>query len=269
MSSTGVGSMSPPRAAIQRSAEKEPRPAAFIGGAKPAAILTHNLMSGSGFQVDEKKPAMPSHNAAMPHRLSWKSIRDLTAAYCDGTALKAEFIHWTDVFIEAGEDHISEVQRIVKREEFDGEDLDAPTLKGFVRLLDYRQKNQTAFVAARDALLKSKATKATFLKIANSFHANVPDLGPHRGVNNNVQALLHLHFLDTEKGASLSPMSRGLATEIPDLLPPLAVNSGGAVISTTGDAYTGGEMSPRSRSAVAALPTKVVSSFDPDAQFGK
>lgn len=258
----GSGSLMARRSGVLQPMYKRP---GFPTDAKKSAILWHNTRPDRPFDVDEKTPDLPSHNAAMPHRFSWKDIRESTKRFHNGKEDAADFKRWTDRFIAAGEERIAAIRDRMSRSD-DTEELE--------ELLRRARDSQAAFVSARDAyLLTEHADEGKeFLRQANGFHANVPDLGPHRGVNNPVREAGHLNFPPSRgrsRRRSPSPMSRRVLDMSPERLSVgLAYQDDESLITTSGETVTLGEMSPSVRKRMKRFPQKIVRSFDPDAHFG-
>jgi hypothetical protein len=246
--------------------EKDDRPG-FTTDAKRGAVLWHNTRPNPSFVVNTAKPNLPWHNAAMPHRMSWKDIRDSTSRFHDRSENSADFRRWTGRFVEAGEERIAGLEVEIAAA---GKSDSAAQLR---ELLKRVKASQAAFVEARDtyAVSGGLADKLQFLKQANSFHANVPDLGPHNGVNNPVREAGHLRFVERPggHGRTPSPMSRRVLALSPERLSTgLAFADNERLITTTGETISRGEMSEATRKAVDRFPRKVISSFDPNAPFG-
>ena len=153
-------------------------------------------------------------NMAIPHRMSWKDIRDNT----DADIKKGDsvgFTRWTDRFIDAGEE-------VMKAN---------PSAD--------REKNHKRFVVARDALVNGgDADELTeFLDAANNFHANIPDIGPHKGVNNVVGERAHFNVRQTDRGRSLSPMSKRVAAMSPGRLSGIPITRDGELIDVRGETH--------------------------------
>lgn len=250
-----------------------PRPG-FTANAQQHARLNHNLNGAHGFEVNTKKPDLPAYNAAMPHRMSWKDIRVNTNKFVHGPESAADFKRWTDRFIAAGDERIRMLQGRIHESKSDAH------LPDRQELLRRAEKSQREFTDARNALLDSRenSRRATFLNQANSFHANVPDLGPHQGVNNPVGERAHLNFLEESRGRSLtrgsgsarypSPMSRGVLDMSPGRLSGIAVAHHGDVITVKGETVPLSHLSEADSERVKKHGTQVIPSFDPDAPFG-
>lgn len=237
---------------------------------KRGAFRYHNLDEERKFEVDERKPNLPSYNAAMPHRMSWADIRDNTDLFHNGDDEEDDFIRWTDRFIQAGEERIAELERQHLSELLADKKTRARLVKS---LLKDRQTSQDAFSDARDAYAKSKtdAHKKEFLRQAHGFHANVPDLGPHMGVNNSVQEAVHLHFPERRgrKRRRPSIMSDHLLDSSPERhRKGVPVTKEGKVITTTGEAVDISELAPDVVKRLSKFPQTVIDSYDPNAAFG-
>jgi len=247
----------------------EKRPSGFISNSKQAAFLSHNLFSEAPFEVDLKRPKLPSHNAAMPHRMSWKAIRDSTELFMDGEEDADDFERWTNRFIKAGKEKIRQTERAIRRAERDGDDDRAGDLE---RLLAKQERSQEDFEEARDDLLRKQSTlrKREFLRQANSFHANVPDLGPHFGVNNPIGEHTHLHLVPSrhrKRRRSPSPMSRRVLDMSPERLPDIAVTGDKDIITVTGETFSPGKLRHKHRRRFEEHGTKVVKGYNEDFEF--
>ncbi|MBY6263630.1 DUF4157 domain-containing protein [Azospirillum sp. 412522] len=105
-------------------------------------------------------------------------------------------------------------------------------VKGLTELNAHIRQQKDDIVKSRDnlvALVGGKASKNStqdgakeLLKEMNNFHPNVPDLGPHKGVNIQVSKYLHLNV--TNSGQA-TPTSRAIAEIDVDHLNELAVSS--------------------------------------------
>lgn len=158
-------------------------------------------------------------NMAMPHRMSWKDIRDNANDDFKKNDVTG-FMRWTDRFIAAG----------LERIKAGGQNSDL-------------MENQARFVETRDAFAKTFGTKkqnvelSQFLTAANTFHANVPDIGPHKGVNNVVGERAHFNVLTVDNKRTLSPMSRRVAAMSPGRLSGIPVDVNNNLIDVRGDTH--------------------------------
>jgi len=218
-----------------------------------------------------KTPDLPSVNAAMPHRMSWKDIRDNTNKFWEGEEDEEDFERWTDRFLEAGREKIREYKDKHETAKSEGKKYRARNLK---KLLERKRASQKSFADARKAFLADptdEAKKTEFLRQANSFHANVPDLGPHRGVNNPVSEATHLHLRRSrgrKRRRSPSPMSRRVLDMSPERLSGIAMTTDDEIITTTGETFPPKKLTRQHRKRFKRHDTKAIKSFDPDASFG-
>lgn len=258
----------------------------FTADAKKSAIFWHNTQEDTPFTIDEDTPDLPGHNAAMPHRFSWKDIRDNTNKFHKGKEEKEDFERWTGRFDKAGKERIKQIKAKIKQSESiigddDASDSEKRTAKQKLKLqkklLQRAQSSQESFVESRDEYADSETAedKKEFLRQANSFHANVPDFGPHKGVNNPVREAGHLHFVEKKdkRGRSArrspSPMSRGLLDMSPERLSTgLAFDDDDNIITTTGSAYSLTDLPDDVQESIEKFPKKVIRSYDADAPFG-
>lgn len=174
---------------------------AFTASAERLAELTVNTSARYPFKFkpgDNKK----NMNLAMPHRVSWMDIRDLTrVAFDDKSGMYDDFfMAWTEAFIRAGDDYIIKSKAKADKHEFGmekpGRTRSSQGKADLRAKADLHILSQKEFVRARDNFIKNKTdlTRADFEIAANSFHANVPDYGPHAGVNASVQEHFHSNF---------------------------------------------------------------------------
>lgn len=111
-------------------------------------------------------------------------------------------------------------------------DLYKSRVKSLTELNAYIRKQKDDIAKARGilvALVVGKASKNStqdgakeLLKEMNNFHPNVPDLGPHKGVNIQVSKYLHLN---ATKSGQATPTSKAIAEIDVDHLNELAVSS--------------------------------------------
>ena len=224
----------------------------FTSAAKQSAYRFHNAFNATDSHpaVDPHKPQLPSLNAAMPHRMSFDSIRENAMALGNKDA-PADFERWTDRFLDAGDQRLD----TIKAHEGTGG-----------KLYQSAAASQDAFRETRDSFMTqpSQSTLKGFVRQANSFHANVPDIGPHLGVNNPVQHHPHLHVRDDN---TLSPMSAAVAAMSPQRLPSLPTTPGGSVITTTGRTIPPLQLPPPVEALRQKVGTKVVKAFDSDEEW--
>lgn len=230
---------------------------AFNANAKTFARLNHNEQPDA-IQVTGRTN-LTTINAAMPHRMSWKDIRDNTAKFVKREDSRSDFERWTDRFIEAGSEKLSQLD------------------KGSA-LRTAAKKSHVEFQATRDAFMrdpKDERKRARFEKSANQYFANVPDLGPHNGVNNVVGERAHLNVIERGRSRTrtadptrdLSPMSRRVVDMSPGRLSGVAVNSDGELIDVRGNTHklSKSVFSQTQLSKIEAHGRAKVASFDPDA----
>jgi hypothetical protein len=200
----------------------------FNANAKAFARLNHNEQPGA--EPVTRKTNLNNLNAAMPHRMSWKDIRDNTARFASRKESPTDFERWTDRFIEAGAEKISHLD------------------KGSA-LHKAAKTSHAEFQVRRDAFMRDRGNpkkRELFEKSANQYFANVPDLGPHFGVNNVVGELAHLNVVERGRGRirspsdhtrEFTPMSRRVLDMSPGRLSGVAVTSGGELIDVRGKTH--------------------------------
>jgi hypothetical protein len=275
--------------------------------------------------VDLKKPGLPSHNAAMPHRMSWKDIRDNTVKFYDSEEEEDDFRRWSRRFVFAGKEKIGETEEAIEEkegmivetktsyknlkedvEETEKDWKSAQKKKDKVRvqklekklknekkkrdkerrrlsrhreqkeglelLLEKQKQSQEDFLESRKTLIEDKDSTSLkgFLRQANSFHANVPDLGPHFGVNNPVSEHAHLNLRESrsrKRGRSPSPMSRRVLDMSPERISLIAVDDEDRIITTSGETVKKKYLPKKVRSRVKKHGTKEIKGYDPNFKF--
>jgi hypothetical protein len=279
-----------------RAVQRSKRPSGFISNSKKAAVLSHNLSSETDFMFDEKKPGISDANAAMPHRMSWSDINQSTDNFATGVEDDQDFERWTDRFLNAGEekmeavqDEIDEIEDDVKHKkkkkkltQADQDEIEEleDRQDDLERLKEMQEKSQEDFRAARDKYETSQnaTNRRTFEKQANSFHANVPDFGPHFGVNNPVSDHAHLHLpkkkkkKKSDRSRSPSPMSRHVLTMSPGRISTIAATQDKKkktqILTTTGETVAPSQLRKKYQDQIDEHGTHFIKSFDPNFQFG-
>ncbi|WP_046744336.1 hypothetical protein [Kordia zhangzhouensis] len=251
----------------------------FTADSKKSAILHHNTSRHQTFKINLKKPGLDKLNAAQPHRLSWKDIRENTMKYHNNISTSG-FDSFTAIFIKSGNSRIRRINRRLQRAIL--QKSSSTRIAALTELLKRAKGSQTNFEQALTDY-KSKKNDSTlkeFLRQANSFHANVPDYGPHMGVNNPVRAAIHLNLRKSRKtrhrdgskdrARSPSPMSRRLlkgmaAKHLSDGIP---VDHKGRIITTSGETVRISSLSKKMQKQVGKIKKKHIDSFQKNAQFG-
>ena len=188
----------------------------FVGRAEKLGKVTKSLQDDedqSGFKPGE-------NNQALPHRYPYSDIKNSALKFVNGTETDQDLIRWSDRLREATE----------KRRDLNMEhDLaDEYVHEGYE---DEVNEQLEKFDEARKNLIDAKKTNSSmdetapevheFIKWTNSLHGNIPDYGPHVGVNVQVSNRLHPHILEdgsmspgTEAAFGMSPsrVEHGYAT---------------------------------------------------------
>lgn len=219
-------------------------------------------LTGAPREVAEK-------NLAMPHRMSFFDMKRSVEKHYSGRESDEDFKRWTDRFIEAGKERIA----TTKSELVTAPRNDIPKIN---RQLKGMEQSQHRFTKTRDAVLAGGdstgkfAREKEFLSKANSFHANVPDFGPHFGVNHPVQEGPHLHVappstetLNAFKPRPLSPMSRQVRGMSPSRLSRYPVTKAHDLITTSGEAVRMSDLDPATRKHINEVGTRVVARYKP------
>ncbi|WP_307205109.1 hypothetical protein [Paenibacillus harenae] len=261
----------------------------FTTASKRAAFASTSRDPKYGVTIGNyRKPKLKEINGAMPHRMSYNDIRNNAQKLVEGKETAADFNRWTDRFITAGK------EKIEKRKQEQAGNDSAGKLK---QLIADMEESQRDFISARDKLAANPTDNSVFkafIKQANSFHANVPDVGPHLGVNNPVQENAHMHVETVEE-----PQNKSMETEEegeekadktpapPKLTRRLSIMSSqvrrmsigrisaypydakGNLITTDGSTVSLDELPEEDRDAIKQHPKKTVKGYDPDFTFGK
>ena len=86
----------------------------FTADSKKSAILYHNTSGHYDFKINISKPGLDKLNAAQPHRLSWKDIRDNTMNFHNNVS-SSGFNKLTKIFISGGNSRIKRIERRLAR----------------------------------------------------------------------------------------------------------------------------------------------------------
>lgn len=251
---------------------------AFTANAERLAELTVNTSARYPFKIkpgDNKK----SMNLAMPHRVSWMDIRDLTrVAFDDKSGMYDDFfMAWTDAFIRAGDDYVlksrAKADKHASGKENPGRTRSSQGKADLIAKADLHMLSQEEFVRARDNFIKNKTdlTRADFEIVANSFHANVPDYGPHAGVNASVQEHFHSNFSfrkNIKFPGTPDPVTYH-ASQMLSLFSSVATDMSGALIETTGGTMAIGAIADGAvASRFATAPKQVIAGYNSATRFG-
>lgn len=255
------------------------------------AVDAHNLFRGG--DIDPYDPELSRRNMAVPHRFSWKSMRDNTLAYLNRDETTADFRRWTDRMLFDGYDgkrkQLWALLRQLKKKrdkriENYGEDddrVEALNVKitACKSIIVHMARQQRDCRDARRELITAvneywaafddddpisrataKTAGATFLKHMNNFYPNVSDLGPHRGVNIQVRERMHLNV---ETSGSMSPFSMEMTAMSPHRSDGIAVDDEDRIVGTYGTLVKQKRLSKPLRKAVSAHGTYQVNYRDP------
>ena len=229
------------RKAARRTAFKRP---AFSTQTYRLGTEAYNKRQPQSKRLDPKNPPLQASNLALPHRAPWKYIRERTEAYLAGHEDEKTFRRWTDRMRKAATAKATSGMS-ANSEASQRHVADALELHG-------HRENLIAAMAKNDP--NRHAHAETFLKRANDFFANVPDLGPHRGVNLQTGANFHLHVA----GGALTPMSREAISMTPRAGYGVAMSAPGQLLTTEGTTYPTGSLTPRTQADIARHGVKLV-----------
>jgi len=202
---------------------KDTRPG-FKSSVSPLAKITYGIQTGQ--DQSDLKPS--EENLAVPHRSSFKLIRDSTELFITGKEDAVAFYRWTNRLLTATEErrtlNLEEISGAKKRKKY--EDPIDGQIEGFKKT---RKKLKNEVESGSKLDLNSPATQA-FLSYANSLHGNVPDFGPHVGVNIQVSDRTHLNI---EQDGTITPGSLAALAMTPHRGRGVALTSDGKYIVTT------------------------------------
>lgn len=225
------------------------------------AVDAHNLFRGA--EIDRYDPGLANRNMAVPHRFSWKSIRDNTLLFLNRTEDEDDFERWTDRMLDDGY-HAKRAQvrsllgrltkkhaKIKKEDEWDDRlDELEDKIASCNGIMLHMAGSRTDCTLARRALIKKvdtywkavdddeapsragvKSAAAEFFKLLNNFFPNVPDLGPHRGTNIQVRERMHVNV---DESGDMSPFSSRMIEMSPHRSDGVAVDDEDRIVGTFG-----------------------------------
>ena len=220
--------------------------------------------------------ALGDNDLALPHRMSFRDIRESTRNFLNGTETQGDLTRWTDRLIQATLDRIAmsadKFGQIAARLSTIGPA--APEAVGLGNIMthksDYLAKAQasvafarqsraalTAAVASQNDAAKT-ATLKIFLRAFNEIHGNIPDIGQHVAVNIPVSSAGHAHFLAPAAANAPPPPSPGtkaLLAQSPHRIPDgIATTSDGKyIVGPQGQMMDKLDLGPSERAAANAI----------------
>lgn len=245
------------------------------------AAESHNLLRGA--DIDPYASNLSRRNLAVPHRFSWKSIRDNTLLYLNGDEDESAFRRWTDRMVYDGYDgkrrQFRGLQAWLKHKrdkrltKYGGPDQLTERLDDQIaacrRILMHMSRSQNDLRDARRSLIAQVESGASrrrvlaaatlFFKLMNNFFPNVPDLGPHRGVNIQVRERMHLNV---DVSGSMSPFSSQMVAMSPHRSEGIAVDDDGWVVGTFGDVVDPGRLDSDLAAGIHSHGTFIVNNRD-------
>ena len=225
------------------------------------AVDAHNLFRGA--DIDRYDAGLQSRNMAVPHRFSWKSIRDNTLLFLNREEDEDDFERWTDRMLDDGYyDKRAQVSSLLRRsrrkhakikkeDEWDDR-LDALEDKIAVcnGILLHMAGSRSDCRHARSSLIRKvnkywkavdddedpsragvRSAATEFFKLMNNFFPNVPDLGPHRGTNIQVRERMHVNV---DESGNMSPFSSRMVEMSPHRSDGVAVDDEDRIVGTFG-----------------------------------
>jgi hypothetical protein len=158
------------------------------------------ISASLSYRVDLLDIALAANDLALPHRMSFRDIRESTRRFAENQEDDSDLTRWTERLIDGTLARIAQSTKAFADIQSD-RTLKAVFKKKAQYMRDARLSVSNA-EAARDELIK--ATKANddprknaaikeFLKAFNEIHGNIPDVGQHTAVNVVVSSAAHLH----------------------------------------------------------------------------
>lgn len=278
--------VSPRRTLARQFTAKDFKRPGFSSAVYTSATTMHNLRLRAA--IDVKNPELSKRNLAVPHRFPWKALRDNTLKYLNQQETEADFKRWTSRMLRQGaKDVRRSIDRRIKRLEKkraklikqgysdwddEVEEVD-DRIEGYKYVRDRLESSRATALGARRELIetateyndpnaKSPPTRAdvvaagkVFLTAMNNYYANVPDLGPHRGVNIPVRERMHLNVL---RSGDLSPFSNRMLDMSPGRVDAVAVDENEDIVSTTGMLVDPTTLPQEAQDQIEGLGTKQV-----------
>jgi hypothetical protein len=194
--------------------------------------------------VDPRDPEMKRHNAALPHRFSWKVLRDRTILMLNGEEDPADFYRWTQSMLDAGTEKFIELGAEARDAPDDEQELLAFVMDTISVQTKTIQKLRDQVIVDFKKRKPQRGVVTEFLKAINSYIPNVYGWGPHSGVNTRVQEHGHSHV----KKGSATPMTRALWDRTPDAKRGIALTPRGKrIVDVDGRGIDPDDLTPRSR----------------------
>ncbi|MGK6355788.1 DUF4157 domain-containing protein [Sphingomonas sp. DT-207] len=187
--------------------------------------ITREIQTGK--DQSDLKPA--DENLALPHRFPYKAIETSTDLFLTGKEDADDLYRWTDRLIEATEKrrdiNRKQIKNKKKRERYE------ETLEDQLDGMERARKRLKKEVESGKKPDLSSGTVQEFLKYTNALHGNIPDYGPHAGVNIQVSDRTHLNI---QEDGTLTPGSLAAGSMSPHRGRGIARTSDGQYIVTTG-----------------------------------
>ncbi|MGK6319599.1 eCIS core domain-containing protein [Sphingomonas sp. DT-204] len=197
----------------------------FFKSAYWLGAITREIQTGE--DQSDLKPS--EENLALPHRHPYKAIETSTDLFLTGKEDADDLYRWSDRLIDATKKrrdiNLKQIKNKKKRKRY--EDTVEDQLDG----MNKARKKLKREVESGKKLDLSSGTVQEFLKYTNSLHGNVPDYGPHAGVNIQVSDRTHLNV---EEDGTLTPGSFAAGSMSPHRGRGVARTSDGQYIVTTG-----------------------------------
>jgi hypothetical protein len=199
--------------------------------------VTREIQTGE--DQSNLKPA--DENLALPHRHPYKAIETSTDLFLSGKEDAADLYRWTDRLIVATKKrrdiNRKQIKNKKKRERYE------ETVEDQLDGMERARKRFKKEVESGKSLDLSSSTTQEFLKYTNALHGNVPDYGPHAGVNIQVSDRTHLNV---QEDGTLTPGSFAAGSMSPHRGRGVArTNDGQYIVTTSGYKFDPEELSAK------------------------
>lgn len=218
---------------------KKPKRFKFGTTVKSNALDGFNLRTGESIDTKQR---LDEWNGSVPHRMPWSSLRDNTMLFAKGEEDEEDFERWTNRLVTASDERVEDFEEQLNTEK---DTKRKATLKRTIKRYSTGKKTllkkRKVLIEAvdNDDMGEKQEAMNSFLNTLNSFPANVPDIGPHNGVN--LQVSDRPHYNIDEEGW-MSPSSYQVAQMSPHRLREVPFSPGGEHIVTTGGTFVDPEL---------------------------
>ena len=180
------------------------------------------IVASLGYNRNMLDISLGDNDLALPHRMSFRDIRESTRAFADGPETDDDLTRWTDRLIVATEERMADSKgKFAALKAQSSTTLRKTGMSPVLKQSDnYKADAKGSVTDAQDArtnLIKkangkgdTSAAIKSFLKAFNEIHGNIPDVGPHVATNIVASSRAHLNSveIDTSKTNRGRPHNR-------------------------------------------------------------